>query len=197
MHLHHHLSRLVDGAACNHDVVWARSALYPMLSWVTDVCDAGSCYRKKHCHCSLGKFFVGCNLLNLVSKPSWWWQELSSQGGWEQVDGESSSASLQVSEMFMEMWCEILCFQHHPCGLRKLFLPSQGHCFSERRAKYMGGLCSQRWKKVTTSQKWTYLEACTVIVCIWIPHLFIIRGACESQTARNWFLLSSTSNLSN
>lgn len=92
---------------------------------------------------------------------------------------------------------EILCFQHHPRGLRKLFLPTQGHCFLERRAEYMEALCSQRWKKVTTSQKWAYLEACTVTVCVWIPHLFIMRETCESQRTRNRFLLSSTSNLSN
>lgn len=97
----------------------------------------------------------------------------------------------------MAMWCEILYFQYHPCGLRRLSLPTQGHCFSERKAEYVGALCSQRWKKVTTSQKWAYLEACTVFVCVWIPHLLIMRKTCESQTARNWFLLSSTFNLSN
>lgn len=48
----------------------------------------------------------------------------------------------------MAMWCEILCFQYHPCGLRKLSLSTQGNCFSERRAECMGALCSQRWKKV-------------------------------------------------
>lgn len=97
----------------------------------------------------------------------------------------------------MAMWCEILYFQYHPCGLRRLSLPTQGHCFSERKAEYVGALCSQRWKKVTTWQKWAYLEACTVFVCVWIPHLLIMRKTCESQTARNWFLLSSTFNLSN
>lgn len=55
---------------------------------------------------------------------------------------------MKCSEMFMAMWCEILCFQYHPCGLRKLSLSTQGNCFSERRAECMGALCSQRWKKV-------------------------------------------------
>lgn len=30
---------LVDGAACNHDGVWGRSAVYPMPSCVMDACD--------------------------------------------------------------------------------------------------------------------------------------------------------------
>lgn len=34
---------LVDGAVCNHDGVWARSAVYPMPSCIMDTCDG--------CHC--------------------------------------------------------------------------------------------------------------------------------------------------
>lgn len=79
---------------------------------------------------------------------------------------ESRSASLHMSETFMEMWCEIRCFQHHPRGLRRLFLPTQGHWVSERRTENVRVLCSQRWKQVTKLQEWAYLEARHYSLCV-------------------------------
>lgn len=79
-------------------------------------------------------------------------------------------------------------WESFPCPLKDTVFRKKGWIY--------GALCSQRWKKVTASQKLAYLEAYTVIVCVSIPHFFIMSETCESQTPRNWFLLSST-NLSN
>ena len=43
VHLKGDVAGLVDGAACNHDGVWARSAVYPMPSRIMDVCNGWYC----------------------------------------------------------------------------------------------------------------------------------------------------------
>lgn len=136
------------------------------------------------------------NVTVQVRKPLWWWQELGSQGWWEQGAGESSSASRHVLEMFLEVWCEILCFQHHPCGLRRLFLPTQGHWFSERRAK------NASFAQMETSDKTTkaglFGSMPLFIVRVWIARFFYYERQLwipNNFSKRNWFLLSSTYNL--
>lgn len=104
---------------------------------------------------------------------------VSPHGGNSLADRDDENKWLEraaVPEVFTEVWCEIFCVHHHPCGLRKLFLSTQGHCFSERRGENAGVLSKS---EMETSDKIIQVGLFGImppfIVRVWISLFFYYK----------------------
>lgn len=134
-------------------------------------------------------------LLNLVRKPSWWWQKLNRQGRWEQVAGEQQCQCTSVRNVHgVVMWDTSL--SALSMGPEKAFLAHSRTLFSEKRAEYMELCVVRDGRKWQHHKSWLIWKHTLSLYVSRFLTFFIMRETCESQTPRNWFLLSST-NLSN